>query len=433
MKLEPIITSLLETDLYKFSMGQAIYHQFPAYKTTWTFKCRNKDVKFTPEMVEEIREQIKAYCDLRFTEEELAYLDNIKWFKGSYVDFLRIWRPRFEDFTISTTPIIHVVEDEDMDDYVDEYEDKPTEPEEVYDCGLYIETRGTWLNTSMYEIPTLAIVNEVYFRMNYDYNKLLDSFKRRLDDKFEKVKDNTWYAGVFSEFGLRRRLSAEAQELVVQKFSHLNDTMHSASKFVGTSNVYLAKKYNLTPVGTMAHEWIMCVGQGWKGHDPAYSNRYALRAWVQEYKTLNGTALTDAITTDCFLRDFDLTYATLFSGVRHDSGDPIEWGEKMIKHYESLGIDPKTKTLLFSDSLNFERADTIFRHFKGRAKVAFGIGTYLANDTDVTPLNIVMKTTACNGQDVAKISDTPGKGMCKNPEYVSYLQRCIDWRMNHKD
>ncbi|MCM1324333.1 MAG: nicotinate phosphoribosyltransferase [Acetobacter sp.] len=404
MRLQPIIINLLENDMYKFSMGQAIYHQFSDYKTTWTFKCRNTDVKFTAEMVEEIKEQIKAYCGLKFTEDELAYLEKIKWIKGSYVDFLRLWQPRFEDFEITTDA----------------------------ECGLSIETRGTWLNTSMYEIPTLAIVNEVYFRMNYDYDSLITSFKERLDEKFNNLKSGKWYAGVFSEFGLRRRLSAEAQELVVEKFSHLNDTAHCASRFVGTSNVYLAKKFGLTPVGTMAHEWIMCVGQGNHKHNPAYSNWYALDAWVKEYGVLNGTALTDAITTNCFLKDFQLTYATLFSGVRHDSGDPIEWGEKMIKHYESLGVDAKTKTLLFSDSLNFERADKLFRHFNGRAKVAFGIGTYLSNDTIATPLNIVMKTTLCNGQDVAKISDTPGKGMCKNPAYVDYLQRCIDWRMEHE-
>ena len=404
MKLQRIITSLLENDMYKFSMGQAIYHQFSDYKTTWTFKCRNTDVKFTAEMVEEIKEQIKAYCGLRFTEDELTYLENIKWIKGSYVDFLRLWQPRFEDFEITADA----------------------------ECGLNIETRGTWLNTSMYEIPTLAIVNEVYFRMNYDYDTLIASFKERLEEKFTNLKSGKWYVGVFSEFGLRRRLSAEAQELVVEKFSHLNDTAHCASRFVGTSNVYLAKKFGLTPVGTMAHEWIMCVGQGNHKHNPAYSNWYALDAWVKEYGVLNGTALTDAITTDCFLKDFQLTYATLFSGVRHDSGDPIEWGEKMIEHYENLGIDAKTKTLLFSDSLNFEKADKLFRHFNGRAKVAFGIGTYLSNDTIATPLNIVMKTTLCNGQDVAKISDTPGKGMCKNPAYVDYLQRCIDWRMEHE-
>ena len=400
MRLPQIITSLLETDMYKFSMGQAIYHQFSAYKTTWTFKCRNQDVFFTKEMVVEIKEQIKAYCGLRFTEEELAYLEKIKWIKGSYVDFLRLWEPRYEDFTITTDA----------------------------ECGLSIDTAGTWLNTSMYEIPTLAIVNEVYFRMAYDYDDLMESFRERLAKKVESLQNGTYEIGNFSEFGLRRRLSAEAQELAVRA---LNDMKAEKSAFVGTSNVYLAKKFNLMPVGTMAHEWIMCSGQGNKKHNPAYSNWYALDAWVKEYGILNGTALTDTITTDCFLKDFQLTYATLFSGVRHDSGDPFVWGDKMIRHYESLDIDPRTKTLLFSDSLDFERATALKKYFNQRAKVAFGIGTFLSNDTKVPALNIVMKTTRCNGTDVAKISDTPGKGMCKNPEYVEYLQRCINWRMQN--
>lgn len=399
--MEQIINSLLETDLYKFSMGQAIYHQFPSYTTTWTFRCRNTDVRFTPEMIEEIKRQIQLYCELKFTEEELEYLGKITWFQRSYVDFLRLWHPRFEDFEIGTK-----------------------EP-----CGLTIETKGTWLNTSMYEIPTLAIVNGVYFRMGFDYDKLLASFKERLDDKIKKLEDGTWKIGAFSEFGIRRRLSAEAQELAV---SELAKAKLDGSLFVGTSNVYLAKKFGLKPVGTMAHEWIMCVGQGNHKHNPAYSNWYALDAWVKEYGVLNGTALTDAITTDCFLKDFQLTYATLFSGVRQDSGDPMKWGDKMIQHYEKLGIDPKTKTLLFSDSLDFEKANNINAYFKDRAKVAFGIGTYVANDTEVPALNIVMKTTECNGMDVAKISDSEGKGMCKNPDYVDYLQRTIDWRMKHE-
>ena len=400
--MEPIIKSLLETDAYKFSMGQAIYHQFSDYKTTWTFKCRNEDVHFTPEMVEEIKRQIRLYCDLRFTEDELEYLDRIKWIKGSYCDFLRLWEPRYADFTFST--------------------DGPS--------GLTIEAKGTWLNTSMYEIPTLAIVNEVYFRMAYDYEDLMDSFKERLDAKIAKLENGDYDLAAFSEFGMRRRLSGEAQDLAVKR---LKDANTGNSVFVGTSNVYLAKKYNIKAVGTMAHEWIMCVGQGNHKHNPAYSNWYALDAWVKEYGVLNGTALTDAITTDCFLKDFQLTYATLFSGVRHDSGSPFDWGDKMIAHYESLGIDPKTKTLLFSDSLDFERATAIKKYFEGRAKIAFGIGTFIANDTDAPALNIVMKTTACNGMDVAKISDVEGKGMCKNPDYIHYLERCINWRMTHAD
>lgn len=401
MRLPQIINSLLETDMYKFSMGQTIFHQFTSYKTTWTFKCRNKDVHFTDEMVEEIKEQVQAFCQLRFTEEELEYLDNITWIKGTYVDFLRLWQPRYEEFTITT--------------------DAP--------CGLAIDAAGTWLNTTMYEIPVLAIVNEVYFRMAYDYDVLLKQFKRRLDEKVRLLEEDTYRLSDFSEFGLRRRLSAAAQEMAVKAIAEVE--LPADSHFIGTSNVYLAKKFNLKPVGTMAHEWIMCTGQGNHKHNPAYSNWYALDAWVKEYGILNGIALTDTITTDCFLRDFQLTYATLFSGVRHDSGDPYEWGDKMIAHYNSLGINPRTKTLLFSDSLDFERATALYDYFKDKAKVAFGIGTFISNDTDEEALNIVMKTTKCNGMDVAKISDVAGKGMCKNPDYVDYLNRCIDYRMKN--
>ncbi len=400
--MKQIITSLLENDRYKFSMGQAIYHHFSDYKTTWSFKCRNEDVRFSKEVVEEIKHQIRMYCALRFSEDELQYLNDIRWIKGSYVDFLRLWQPRYEDF--------HFALDEETG-------------------HLDIETTGTWLNTSMYEIPTLAIVNEVYFRMNYDYDELFERFKEKAIAKCEKVQSGEYELNSYSEFGLRRRLSGEAQEYIVHK---LTEYTNPASRFVGTSNVYLAKKYNLTPVGTMAHEWIMCVGQGDHKHNPAYSNFFALNAWVEEYGVLNGTALTDTITTDCFLRDFRLTFATLFSGVRHDSSDPFEWGDKMIEHYKKLGIDPKTKTLLFSDSLNFEKATALCRYFKDRCKVAFGIGTYLSNDTSVKPLNIVMKVTKCNGQDVAKVSDTEGKSMCKNQEYVDYLTRSIEWRMNNE-
>lgn len=400
--MKQIITSLLDTDMYKFSMGQAIFHQFNSYSTTWTFKCRNKGITFTPEMVDEITKQIKMYCGLRFTEDELSYLATIKWMKPDYIEFLRIWQPRWEDFTISTDA----------------------------ECGLAVEATGTWLNTSMYEIPVLAIINEVYFNTcsNSELQSRIDSFEGKLKQKIEWLQTGTYNISTFSEFGTRRRFSKDMQEVAI---CELANASFKDSHFVGTSNVYFAKKYNLVPVGTMAHEWIMCVGQGTHKHNPAYSNWYALDAWVKEYGILNGIALTDTITTDCFLKDFQLTFSTLFNGVRHDSGDPVEWGDKMLRHYQSLGIDRKAKTLLFSDSLDFQKADMLYRTFKDRTNVAFGIGTYIANDTCVDPLNIVMKVTKCNGQDVAKISDTPGKGMCKNPDYVDYLQRTIHWRMEN--
>lgn len=396
MVLEQIITSLLDTDLYKFSMGQAICHNYMGYTTTWTFRCRNKDVHFTSAMVQEIKEQIKAYCQLEFKEEELEFLKSITWFQEFYINYLRGWRPRYEDFEIS-------------DDAA---------------CGLSIEAHGTWLQTSMYEIPVLAIVNEVYFRMKYDYKELFASFKERLHTKIDGLISGRYKIGKFSEFGLRRRLSKEAQEYAIRMLMENKDNFVD-SVFIGTSNVYFAYQLGLLPVGTMAHEWIMCIGQGNAKLNPAFSNWFSMHAWVEEYGTLNGIVLTDAITTDCFLRDFQLTFAKLFSGVRHDSGDPYEWGDKMIEHYKKLGLDPTAKTLLFSDSLNFEKASKIYAYFKDRADTAFGIGTFITNDTDVPALNIVMKTTECNGMDVAKISDTEGKGMCKSEEHVAYLKGCI--------
>lgn len=392
-----IINSLLENDAYKFSMGQCIYHQFPSYTTTWSFKCRNKDVIFTNDMLEDINNEIKHYCSLKFKPEELAYLRTIKWLKEDYIAFLKLWHPCIEDFNISLT-----------------------------DGKLNIEIMGTWLNTSMYEIPLLAIVNEVYFRHQYNKKELEKSFKEKLYNKINKL-NKEYFIGNFSEFGLRRRLSSETQDFLIQQL-----VQNKVEGFVGTSNVFLARKYGVKPVGTMAHEFIMCVGQGNHKHNPAYSNWYMMDAWIKEYGILNGIALTDTITTDVFLRDFKLTYATLFSGVRHDSSDPIEWGYKILKHYEHLGIDPKTKTLLFSDSLDFEKATKIYNEFKDKTNVAFGIGTYLSNDTFAEPLNIVTKVTKCNGFDVAKLSDCEGKNMCKNPKYIEYLRRTIDWRMNNE-
>ena len=410
MELKPIITSLLETDLYKFSMGQAIYHQFPSYKTNWTFKCRNQDVRFTPQMVDEIREQIKNYCALQFTEDELQYLAKIEWLHEDYVDHLRIWNPRYEDFEITNSG----------------------------ECGLSIEARGTWLNTSMYEIPILAIVNEVYFRTAYNYDELIKQYKRKLEEKKNRLIDGTYCIGKFSEFGLRRRLSAEAQELAVQTLCACNKS-YKDSFCVGTSNVYLAKKFSVIPVGTMAHEFIMCVGQGDPMYNPAFSNKLAMEAWTKEYGVFNGTYLTDTIGDETAHLDMGYTYSICFSGVRHDSGDPFEWGDAWVDHfnkfytkYQDERVNPKTKTLLFSDSLDFERASKLYDYFKNKAKVAFGIGTYIANDTDVPSLNIVMKVTECNNMTVAKLSNASGKTMCKDSEYVEYLKKTIEWRLNHQ-
>ena len=420
MRLEPIIDSLLVTDAYKLSMAQTVFHHFNKDKVVWSFKCRNGDVRFTPEMVQEIREQVDHYCSLRFAEDELEWLaEAMPWIKEDFIDYLRFWHPRRSEIFINEGNI-----------------------QGYNDCGLAIECRGTELNTSPYEIAILAIVNEVYFSFKYGAGAFETEFIENTIEKFGKVfipadasaaPDSAEYAethpydiGTFSEFGLRRRYSAKMQDWLVKYV-----TDKKIPGFVGTSNVYLARKYGVRPVGTMAHEMFQLL-QGHREYNPAYVNMLVMKAWVKEYMTDNGIALTDCVGTDCFLLDFNKTYATLFSGVRHDSGDPFEWGEKILSHYAKLGIDPSSKTLLFSDSLDFAKAAEIKRRFDGRCGVAFGIGTYLSNPlTSVRPLNIVCKLTEVNGSAVAKLSDCDGKSMCKDSRYVDYLRRCVEWRISH--
>ena len=190
---------------------------------------------------------------------------------------------------------------------------------------------------------------------------------------------------------------------------------------MGTSNVNLSRELDMKPLGTMAHEWIMAHQQ--LGPRLIDSQSAALDCWVREYRGLLGIALTDCITTDAFLKDFDLYFAKLFDGLRHDSGDPVIWAEKCIAHYHQLGIDPMSKTLVFSDSLTLPRSLDIFRALRGRINVSFGIGTNLTCDIPgVEPMSIVLKMTGCNDSPVAKISDEPGKTHCSDPNFAAYLR-----------
>ena len=393
MALPYIIESLLDTDLYKFNMNQVIFHKHTDLCGEYDFKCRNSGVIFTPEMLQEIERQVDHLCTLQFTEDELNYLRTIRFLKPDYIEFLRLWHP--------------------IRDYVSMSLSK--------DGQLSVTVHGPIFSCMQFEIYLLEIINEVYFRMEYDYDKLVASAQLRLDKKIEAFQKGV-YNFRFAEFGCRRRLSREWEDHVVKTFAEKTTAM------VGTSNVYLAMKYGLKPIGTYAHEYV----QMYQGIDKiplAYTNYYALKDWYSEYRGDNGTALTDTITTDLFLLDFDRSMVNNFTGVRHDSGDPIIWGEKIIKHYEKYGVDPKTKTLLFSDSLNFRKAQTLYDYFKDRTNVSFGIGTYVSNDTDVDPLNIVIKLQQVNGNPVAKLSDSDGKSMCRSHEYLEYLRSAVNFRL----
>lgn len=397
MKLKPIINSLLETDQYKFSMNQVMLHKHPDLIGQYQFKCRNLGVRFTKEMFDEINEQIDHLCTLTFKKDELDYLRSIRFIKPDYVEFLRLWHP--------------------IRDYVTTELDEET-------GKLSIHVDGPLFSAMQFEIYLLEIVNEVYFRMKYDYELLVASARKRLDEKIKAFQNGT-YNFKFAEFGCRRRLSGEWEDEVVKRFATETNNM------VGTSNVYLAKKYNLTPVGTYAHEFIQMY-QGIPKIPLAYTNYYALKDWYAEYRGDNGTALTDTLTTPLFLLDFDRSMASTFTGVRHDSGDPFAWGNMMIEHYRKYGIDPKSKTLLFSDSLDFRKAQDLYDYFSDKTKVSFGIGTFVSNDTDVEPLNIVIKLQYVNGNPVAKLSDVRGKTMCADPAYEDYLHKAVNFRLQRE-
>ena len=396
MKLNPIILSLLDTDLYKFNMDQVIFHKHTDLSGEYYFRCRNEGIVFTREMFEEINAQIDHLCTLTFRKEELDYLRSIRFIKDDYVEFLRLWRPIRDYVTTGLTE----------------------------NGQLIIVVRGPLFSAMQFEIYLLEIVNEVYFRMRYDYAALRRSAEDRLDEKIRAVQTGT-YNFKFSEFGCRRRLSREWQDVVVRRLAE------ETGCCVGTSNVYLAMKYHLIPIGTYAHEFVQMY-QGIDSIPLAYTNHYAMEDWYDEYRGDNGTALTDTVTTDLFLLDFNRAMVNNFSGVRHDSGDPYEWGEKMIKKKKKYGAYLKSKTLLFSDSLDFDRAQKLYDHFKDRIRVTFGIGTYCSNDTCVEPLNIVIKLQTVNGRAVAKLSDSPGKAMCRDEEYLKYLRRSVAFRLDRE-
>lgn len=396
MKKEYIVNSLLDTDFYKLTMGQFMFLLDPDKKGEYDFLCRNKDVKFTQEMVEEIREELAHLCTLRFTREELDYLRTIPFLKEEYITFLKYYQPDRDCVDISLKD----------------------------DGQLKILVHGTLYEATYFEIYLLEIVNEVYFRNKYNPNMLYEDAVKRLDRKVAEFASGK-YTFNFAEFGCRRRLSREFQ---VYAYTQLLKTGHC----VGTSNVRLAMDTKTTPIGTYAHELVQ-MHQGIPGIEPAYTNKLMMDKWFNLYNGNVGTALTDTLTTDIFLRDLDKKNAILYTGFRHDSGNPIEWGEKMIKKLKELGIDPKTKTLLFSDSLDFDKAQQLYDHFKDKAKVSFGIGTFITNDTFAPALNIVLKLQSVNGRNVAKLSDNPSKAMCRSADYVDYLRRCVDYRLSLKE
>ncbi|MFN8752537.1 MAG: nicotinate phosphoribosyltransferase [Betaproteobacteria bacterium] len=386
-----IIRSLLDTDLYKFTMMQVVLHQFPGAQVEYRVKCRSPWADLGRHAAA-IREQVRALCGLRFSREELDYLRGLRFMKSDFVDLLRLFQ-------------------------LDEgYIDIREAPEVA--GGLDITIRGPWLHTILFEVPVLAIVSETAMAHQHPAADHAEG-ERRLRHKMQRVKEYPDAEFRISDFGTRRRFSRHWQEQVV---TTLKDSL--GARFTGTSNLYLAMRLAMVPLGTMAHEYLQaCQAVGPRLRD---SQRFAFDKWAEEYRGDLGIALTDVCGMDAFLRDFDLFFCKLFDGVRHDSGDPFEWGEKMIAHYQRMRVDPRTKTFVFSDSLNVPLCIDLYERFRGRCRPAFGLGTNLTNDLGHPALQIVIKMTRCNGQPVAKISDTPEKTMDFDPSYVAYLRQVFN-------
>ncbi|CDG84723.1 nicotinate phosphoribosyltransferase [Janthinobacterium agaricidamnosum] len=387
----PIVRSLLETDLYKFTMWQALLHWHPNTHTEYEFVCRNTPEYPLAELKHALEEQLDHLCSMSFAEDELAYLRSLRFMKSDFVDFLTVFR--FQRKFIEVSSDGHTLQ--------------------VHAAGPQVHVMG-------FEIFVLYIVNELYFR-RFDQQAALQEGRRRLAAKLDAIKafgqqPRERHPFEFSDFGTRRRFSAAWQDEVV-----LTLAREVPQYFKGTSNVYLAKRLGMVPIGTMAHEYMQSFQAfGVRLRD---FQKAALEDWVQEYRGDLGVALTDVVGMDAFLADFDLYFAKLFDGLRHDSGDPVIWGEKALAHYAGLRIDANTKRLVFSDGLDLPKAFELYRHFAGRIMTGFGIGTNLTNDVGLTPLNVVMKLVRCNGQSVAKLSDSPGKTLCKDETFLAYLRQ----------
>ena len=392
-----IITSLLDTDLYKFTMMQVVLHQFPAAEVEYRFKCRNAGapgiLPLAP-YVNEIREEIRGLCNLRFQDAELAYLKSMRFIKSDFIDFLGLFRLNEKYVSVKALP----------------------------SGEIEVSVKGPWLHTILFEIPLLSIINEVYFR-NTQKKPDLNEGRKRLITKILELKAEGLQDLKIADYGTRRRFGRDWHEEVLRTLVTRLGTS-AGGQLAGTSSVLYAMKLGLTPLGTMAHEYLQaCQALGPRLRD---SQVFGFESWAREYRGDLGIALSDVYGMSAFLRDFDMYFCKLFDGARHDSGDPFQWGERMLAHYVENRVDPRTKVLIFSDGLTVPRTIKLYQQFKGRCQLAFGIGTNLTNDLGYEPLQIVIKMIRCNGQPVAKLSDTPSKNMCDDEKYLAYLRQVFE-------
>ena len=372
--MERIFNSILDNDFYKITMQFAVTKLYPDVQAKYAFINRGKH-EFPEGFGDELKRQVHAMAELGLTKDEKRYLhENCPYISPSYLDFLQGYRY-----------------DPDEVEIVQEGSD------------LQVHVKGYWYRTILWEVPLLALISELYYKMN---NLTRISDQEIIEKTSNKIDLFNNLGVTVADFGTRRRHSYEVHDLVMQEL-----TNHSGRSFVGSSNVHFAHKYNVKPIGTHAHEWFMFHGArfGYK-----IANSISLDRWVKVFYGDLGIALTDTYTSAIFFRQFDKKHSKLFDGVRHDSGDPIEFAQMTIDHYQKMGINPLHKTIIFSDGLNPEKVENITHYCKDKIGISFGIGTNLTNDTGLRPMNIVMKLTGISSYDipwtgVVKLSDEGNK------------------------
>lgn len=367
-----IIKDFTDNDLYKFTTMNAVQKKFPTAEVLYKFVNRG-NTEFPAGFAEELRKEIDAMKNLALTDEAEAFIrKKCYFFDPVFIDLLKGYRFNPDEVAIKQTG-----------------------------GHLEIEIKGLWYRTVLWEVPIMAIISELYFKMT---GQKPDDYEPRA---ITKAKAFVAIEAELSEFGTRRRFSFEVQNRIVEILKH------NAGKYMnGTSNVFLAMKHNLIPIGTHPHEWFMyhAAHYGYR-----MANAIALENWVDVYQGSLGIALTDTFTTDNFFQSFNPKYSKLFDGVRWDSGDPLVFTDKTLKHYTTNRINPKTKTIVYSDALDLERVKEIKSYVNGRIHDVYGIGTYLTNDVGVKPLNMVIKLFEAKplGHQkfvpTVKLSDVEGK------------------------
>lgn len=388
--MKQIIRSILDTDLYKLTQMNFVIQHYPEAVTTYTFNNRSKHMVFNKKAVKEIRKQIKLMVDLKLTDKEYNFLrDKLPFLPVSYRQYLAAYRFNPNQVNIKL----------------------------LSDGQLEISVNGKWRDTILWEVPLMAIISEVYFKI-MDKDWTMDG---QVEIAINKAKLMDEAGCKFTDFGTRRRRNFDTQEIVVS-------TMKNFEYFMGTSNPYLAMKHDVKALGTCAHESIGAVAALESLNHP---NKIFMERWTQTYVGNLGTMLPDTYGVDSFLKDFSLEKAKLWDGVRHDSGSMYKFTDKIINHYKKLGIDPTTKTIIFSDGLNSEKAIAITNYCKDKIRCSTGIGTYLTSDfkkvsdknTKSDPMNMVIKLTEIDGVPVVKLSDSPGKaiGDPKMVEIMKYI------------